>query len=391
MFFSGQVTPSSVASGISQLQTSGTQVAEVCIIGDGAAERLALANLVGAHKVLIFADGVVSPYPNLEQLQVREYEVRDRGAAVCSQRGPTRIDVKNIDRVEDLRNADGIVIDAPSTRYGAIVEKLVGSFRDHQTVVLINASLGAGLEFRTLLNKFKVKHQINVIETGKLFDSARVESGVLLISGLRHKVGVCGLERNETRRGLPVASAVVKEIVPFSNVLERGLTDAERVVRPAILLSALIADDMELNVNASVVKILQALDREVQGLAKSFQCVVPGFTRNLQDFATSDGGTGRSKTATLESALSVLGVGLYGGLEATRETYIELLIEDVCESLTLLADMGVLSHSPVGVISSIVEMASVVVGEDLNKRGRKLSSLGLIGFDTEEIIEIVNA
>jgi hypothetical protein len=36
-------------------------------------------------------------------------------------------------------------------------------------------------------------------------------------------------------------------------------------------------------------------------------------------------------------------------------------------------------------------MASVVVGEDLNKRGRKLSSLGLIGFDTEEIIEIVNA
>jgi hypothetical protein len=391
VFFSGQVTPSSVAGGLGQLQTSSTQVAEVCIIGDGAAERLALANLVGAHKVAIFADGIVSPYPNLEQLQVREYEVRERGAAVCSQRGSTRIDVKNVDRVDDLRNADGIIIDAPTTRYGAIVEKLSQSFRDHQTIVLINASLGAGLEFRSLLGKYKVKQQINVIETGRLFDSARVESGVLLISGLRNKVGVCGLERNETRRGLPVATAVVKEIVPFSSVLERGLTDAERVVRPAILLSALIADDMELSVNASVVKILQALDREVQGIAKSFQCVVPGFTRNLQDFASNESGVGRSKSATLEGALSALGVGLFAGTEATRETYINMLIEDVCESLTLLSDMGVLSHSPVGVISSIVEMASVVVGEDLNKRGRKLSSLGLIGFDTEEIIEIVNA
>jgi hypothetical protein len=391
VFFSGQVTPNSVAGGLGQLQTSGTQVAEVCIIGDGAAERLALANLVGAHKVLIFADGIISPYPSLEQLQVREYEVRERGAAVCSQRGATRIDVKNVDRVDDLRNADGIVIDAPTTRYGAVVEKLKTSFRDHQTIVLVNASLGAGLEFRALLGKHKVKQQLNIIETGRLFDSARVESGVLLISGLRNKVGVCGLERNETRRGLPVAGAVVKEIVPFSSVLERGLTDAERVVRPAILLSALIADDMELSVNASVVKILQALDREVQGLAKSFQCVVPGFTRNLQDFASNEPGVGRSKSATLEGALSALGVGLFGGTEATRETYIAMLIEDVCESLTLLADMGVLSHSPVGVISSIVEMASVVVGEDLNKRGRKLSSLGLIGFDTEEIIEIVNA
>jgi len=391
VFFQGQVAQNSVAGGLGQLQSAATQVAEVCIIGDGTAERLALANLVGANKVVIFADGIVSPYPNLEQLQVKEFEVRERGAQVSSQRGVTRIDVKNIDRVDDVRNADGIVIDSPTTKYGGIVEKLKGSFRDGMTVCLVNASLGAGLEFRALLNKHRVKHQVNIIETGRLFDSAKVESGVLLISGLRNKVGVCGLERNETRRGLHVASAVVRELVPYSSVIERGLSDAERVVRPAILLSALIANDMDLSLNPSVVRILKALDREVQELAKSFQCVVPGFTRNMQDFTANESGVGRTKSATLEGALEALGVGLYSLTEASRDAYINMLIEDVCESLTLLADLGVLCHSPVGVISSIIEMASVIVGEDLNKKGRNLSTLGLIGFDQTEIVDLVNA
>jgi len=390
VLLSGQVGQSSVAGGIGQLHSSANLLSEVCIIGDGA-EALAVANLVSAHKVTVYADGVINSYPNLEQLQVREFEVRERGAAVCSQRGNTRMDLKNVDRVDDLRNTEGVVISAPITKYGAIVEKLKPALRDGMTICLINAPLGAGLEFRALLAKAKVKHQVNIIESGRLFDSARVESGVLLISGFRSKVSVCGLERNETRRGLPVASAVIEGIVPFSSVLERGLSDAERIIRPAILLSMLIADDMRLPLNQSVFKILHALDREIQGIAKAFQCVVPGFAKSLQDFSSSENGTGRLKASTLESSISALGSGLFGLTECSREVYTRLLVDDICESLTLVADMGVLSHSPVVVISSIIDMASVIVEEDLNRKGRKLSSLGLIGFDTEEIVDIVNA
>lgn len=390
MFLSSPVAQNSVAGGIGQLHASTNLVAEMCIIGDGA-EALALANLVSAHKVVVYSDGVINSYPNLEQLQVREFEVRERGAAVCSQRGNTRMDLRSIDRVEDLRSTEGIVIASPVTKYGAIVERLKPALRDGVTICLINSPLGAGLEFRALLNKAKVKHQVNIIEAGRLFDSARVESGVLLISGFRSKVSVCGLERNETRRGLPVASSVVDGLVPFSSVLERGLSDAERIIRPAILLSMLIADDMRLPLNQSVFKILHALDREIQGVAKAFQCVVPGFAKSLQDFTSSQNGTGRLKASTLESSISELGTGLFGLTECSREVYTKLLIDDISESLTLIADMGTLSRSPVVVISSIIDMASVLVDEDLNKKGRKLSSLGLIGFDTEEIVEIVNA
>ncbi len=390
MFTSGQVAQNLAVGSVGHIANSTNQLAEVCIIGDGT-EGLTLANLVNANKVVIYADGAVSPYPNLEQLQIREYEIRERGAAVSSQRGYTRIDVKNVDKVDELRNSEGLVISGSTTRYGAIIEKLASTFRDGLTVCLINAPLGAGLEFKALLGKHKVKRQINIIEAGRLFDSARVESGVLLVSGLRSKVSVSGLERNETRRGLAVASAVVRGIVPFSSVIERGLSDAERIIRPALLLSALIADDMSVSINSANIKILRALDREVQGLAKAFQCVVPEFLKSLQDFTFSDNSAGRHKSVSLDCALSALGSGLLGQCENSPKAFSSLLSEDVCQSLTLLADMGVLSRSPVNVISSIVEMASVLLEDDLNKKGRKLSSLGLIGFDTTEIVDLVNA
>lgn len=342
--------------------------------------------------------------------------MRERGAGVGTARGATRGDLRNGDRVDEIRNADGIYITADTTRYGAIIENLASGFADGQTVCLVDVPLGASLEFKHLLRTKGCNKQLNIIETGKIFDSAKVESNVLLISGLRNRISVCGLERNETRRGLAVAQALKGRLIPCSNVIERGLMDVERIIRPAILLPALLGlkKDATLEpadlITPGAIRMLSSVEAEVQHLAKAFQCVVPSFSKSLQDLAVPSGrqptgnpyvasmkalfnsatGGGGRPGPSLEDSLGALGSGLMGYCNGSTACFQDILIQDVLEVLTLLVDLGQLSRSPVGVLNSIVEMSSVLVGENLDKHGRKAESLGLVGFDPAEIVELVN-
>ncbi|MBX9691048.1 MAG: hypothetical protein K2Z81_01620 [Cyanobacteria bacterium] len=391
---SSQIATQSLGRGVEQRQIRQIPVSEMCIICDGA-EGLALSNLVAADSVLLYRDGVVGKYPNLDELQAREFEVRERGAAVCSSRGNTRGDLRNGDDVEEIRKAEGILISLKTTKYGALIDRLGKAFRDGQTICLINAPLGASLQFRHLLNQADCDRKVNILETGKLFDLAKVESNTLLISGMRERVSVCGVERNETRRGLNIAQAIVDELVPSSNVIERGLADVERIVRPVLLLTALMSgkahqiSEIPSLLSPAVLRLLVAVEREVQMLAKCFQCVVPTFVRSLDEFA----GVGKRlpRPESIDEALRSLGPALFSQLSDQTNSHAEMLAEDVCETLTLLMDLGTLSRSPVGVISSVVEMASVVVGSNLLDKGRNVSSLGLVGFDCAEIGDLVNS
>jgi len=410
----GQVSVNSVLGGLEAGLAGNKSIADLCIIGDGA-RALAVSNLVSSQKILIYSDSLVSQYPSLDKLQVREYEVRERGAGVGTARGAMRGDLRNSDRVDEIRKVDGIFIATDTTKYGAIIDNLASGFNDGQTVCLVDAPLGAALEFKHLLKTRRCNTQLNIIETGKIFDSAKVESNVLLISGLRNRISVCGLERNETRRGLAVAQALKGRLIPCSNVIERGLMDVERMIRPAILLPALlglkkdaILEPADLITPGSI-KMLASVEAEVQQLAKAFQCVVPSFAKSLQDLAvpsgkqstgnpyvasmkalfnSATGGGGRQ--VSLEDSLGALGSGLMGYCNGSTACFQDILIQDVLEVLTLLVDLGQLSRSPVGVINSIVEMSSVLVGENLDKHGRKAESLGLVGFDPTEIVDFVN-
>lgn len=411
----GQVSLNSVLGGLETGLTGNKSLADLCIIGDGA-RALAVSNLVSSQKIRIFSDSFVSQSSSLDKLRVREYEVRERGAGVGTARGATRGDLQNGDRVDEIRNANGIYITADTTRYGAIIENLASGFADGQTVCLVDVPLGAALEFKHLLKTRRCNKQLNIIETGKIFDSAKVESDVLLISGLRNRISVCGLERNETRRGLAVAQALKGRLIPCSNVIERGLMDVERIIRPAILLPALLGlkKDATLEpadlITPGAIRMLSSVEAEVQQLAKAFQCVVPSFSKSLQDLAvpsgkqstgnpyvasmkalfnSATGGGGRPGTS-LEDSLGALGSGLMGYCNGSTACFQDILIQDVLEVMTLLVDLGQLSRSPVGVLNSIVEMSSVLVGENLDKHGRKAESLGLVGFDPTEIVELVN-
>jgi hypothetical protein len=330
----------------------------------------------------------------------QEYEIRTRHASVGSFRG--RVPLTNIetDLEKVFYESDAIVISSLATEYGALVEKVVGKLRHQQTILLVNAPLGAGMQFAHAVKKTGADLQLNIVEMGTLFDCAKVEavSKVLLITGLRDNVSVSANKRNEMRRGLYVANAVARGLVPSSNSIERGLSDVERMLRPTLLVAGIIGGrDVSLGniqswLNPALVSIVARLDAEIQGLARVFKCVVPSFSRALREFAINDPIAEKGAPVELEPLLLYLGQSMFDtACGVDLSTVSEFIKRDIVETLMLIADFARLARYQMPVLQSVIQFGEVILQSDLAREGRHLEDLGLVGFDTDEIVELFNA
>lgn len=373
---------------------------DLCIICDGDVSLGAASILTaGGHSVRLWAsqDRSITLPQYINKLPL-EFEVRERGAAVSSVRGKTGFGIVSEDLKVAIKGSDGVIVSRPITEYGALAQQLAAYLTNGQTVCLFNAPLGAGLQFKEAMRKQKKDLQLNIVEMGPLFDCAKVEGNVLLIIGPREKVSVSGNTRNETRRGLQIINSMSKGLVPASNVLERGLSEVESILRPVFLLFALLGgrynelDRISNLVNPSLTRVIRCLDTEIQSIAKAYRCQVASFLETLTHF----GGVGWEEADCLDQALISIGQNLLGQSvadqgELTVDAATELLKTDIITTISLLCDFARLSRTPVPVLNSLVELSSVVTRADLQKLGRKVSDLGLVGFDLDEVKELINA
>lgn len=373
------------------------QTGELCIIGDGAISLAAGCILSGGKQNLRIwsprqKSGSTKPLPV-------EFEVRERGAHSVGLRVKTAFSVVSDDCKTAVGSAEAIVIASPATEYGVLAKTLAPFLKIGQTIYLVNAPVAGGLEFSNRIKSINEDLQLNIIELGGLFDHAKIVDGVLLITGQRDKISMCGNSRNETRRGLEIANTLSRELVPCSNVLERGFSEVERLIRPALLLFAVLGargrelDCISNSVNPALTSVVVAMETELQALAKVFKCITHNFFDQLNDF------NGAEDADCLDQALiSVARSLLVQSLSAQTssdsipvEVATDILKRDVCETLVLISELGRLSRTPVPVINSVIQLASTVSKTDLEKQGRTLSDLGLLGFDVHEIGELINA
>ncbi|HEY9783896.1 MAG TPA: hypothetical protein V6D17_00750 [Candidatus Obscuribacterales bacterium] len=397
MLVSTQNVQTSMTAGVQAPQQNAVfpgSASDICVYADNEV-GLALACLLtqNGHGVRVLTNTPQAQMP-------REFEVRVRRAGVSSYRGELRFAALESDVEQAMRKSESLVIPGGATECGAVLKQMIPHMRHGQTLCLVNASLGAGLQCAHDARTQRKDLQLNVIEMGNLFDFAKVEENVLLIIGQRENVNICGNSRNETRRGLPVANAFSGGLVPASNVIERGLSDVERILRPTLLLIGIVGgrdeslDNICSLLNPSLISIATSLDAEIQSLAKVFKCVVPTFPQALREFALSHTARCQAAQGSLEDVLLHLGQSLLEQAQAealSPEAARQVLKRDVAETLVLLSDMGRLSRTPLPILNSIIELASAVLQSDLSKQGRTLSDLGLVGYDVQEIIELVNS
>jgi opine dehydrogenase len=362
----------------------------VLIDGDAA---LAVSCLLAqnGHAVRVCALNKAAQVPS-------EYEIRTRHASVGSFRGKVPYRSIETDLEKVFYESDALIISSPATGYGALVEKIVSHLRHQQTILLVNAPLGAGMQFAHAVKSTGADLQLNIVEMGTLFDCAKVEADVLLITGLRDNVSVSANKRNEMRRGLFVANAVAKGLVPSSNSIERGLSDVERMLRPTLLVAGMLGgrdvslDNIQSWLNPSLVSIVSRLDAEIQGLARVFKGVVPSFSRALREFAINDPISSIGVSEELEPLLLKLGQSMFDTADGVDLCTVNQFVKrDIVETLMLIADFARLARYQMPVLQSVIQLGEVILGSEFAKEGRKLEDLGLVGFDIDEIVELFNA
>lgn len=302
-----------------------------------------------------------------------------------------------------IGNSGTIMICESSTSYGAIASLIAPYLIDGQVICLLNAPMGAAFEFHHNLRRLDCNTSVIVMELGQLFSGVSLEDSgrTMVIQGVHSRVAVGGLMRNGTRRHFPTVSTLVKSIVPASNVIERGLSDVVRFIRPALAFAHLLSED-SFSFDPQSIKpthtfsnpyswqLISGLEKEVQAVAKSFGCVIPDFLRLFIEYPLYGEGHEVSPQ-NLKEAFCSHGTGLALGSENSLEVSARVLEADICETLTLFESLASLSRTPVPVTRSIIDLASVMLQKPLSSQGRNLETLGLVGFDLREIVELINA
>lgn len=316
---------------------------------------------------------------------------------------------KSHDVEECLDGSQAVVVCGPATVYSVVAKTLAPTLVDGMTIGLVGAPMLGALEFGNELKRHRPDMSVNIVELDRLFNHARASADGVSLLGLRRRVNLSGRSRNETRRALPLACLLSPGFLPSSNMLERGFLDAESVVRPVFVLSALIGGridalgDLASLLNRSNLAMLAELEQEISRLSFSYKCALADFARALREESfcqvnfepqskpemdSSDPDS--CYEATLAEALVGISGEWFKGLDWSHRLAQDVLSRYVSEHLVLLSDLAHLANIPVPVLDGVISMASAVIGFDLRNRARGMSRLGLSELTQNEILELVN-
>jgi hypothetical protein len=244
---------------------------------------------------------------------------------------------------------------------------------------------------------------INIVEMDSLFDHAEKSADGLKLRGVRRRVNVSGRSRNETRRAMPLAAALSPGLLPASNLLERGLFDVGAIVRPVLVLSALMGGRIERlsNIsdllNRSNLSTITEIERELSKLTFVYKASLVDFTRSLREEARANSNFVPTKvpqatsSEALAEAVGAACAAWFGGLTWTYGLSQEVLSRYVGEQLVLISELGKKASVSMPVLDSVIDLASALVGYDLRHLGRGLANCGLEEASLADLIELLNA
>lgn len=325
---------------------------EVDIVSTGV-ESLAVAALLSSRgRSVKFAQEVTAP----DQLLIRGDNISYK-AGRLSFAGSGKVDYL-------YRNTDMLLACGKASDYRKALNLVAEMLRPGQTVFIVDAPMGTTFELSCLVFKLRKRMAVNIIEMGPLFDSCKFEGRSLEISGLKEQVQICGRSVNETRSGLDIGRQLFNGLVPASNILERGLSDVNKVLQTVLTLFHLSRSKKGLSLNvlsSEEEKLLDSIEAELHAIGKMYKVAVP--ERGTLSFEFSE------------------------HVEHDKQR----LAAAISDYLFLLYELASVAYLSVPAIESLIDRSAELLGQDLRKGSRNLADLGLSNMDVREIIELVNS
>jgi protein tyrosine phosphatase (PTP) superfamily phosphohydrolase (DUF442 family) len=371
----------------------------VCIVGDGI-YGFAVASLMSAR------------CKQIEIVRLNKFDALEEPLFAYSQ-GDARTEHRDslerlrgtvVEPSDNLFEAEYVILTGGIAAFDHYISLVQAYLRDGQNLVIVNAPIGAGLQFTHALSQAGLNRRFNVAELGDLFYGARAEGDTLVVGSVRARANLAGNTRNQLRKNIQIDALLPVELIPSSNVIERGLFEVERILRPALLLFGILgeragADDTgglaKTVSNDATLTLLRRLETEVAALGKAYKSVSPSFAtigetarnthqrdnRNLQD---------KKFEQAVETYYSDLMSSIALSVNPRRRAR-NIVMKDLSEHVVILSELARVARLATPALDSLIEFASGIADMDIRSRARTLSDLGLDGLGLNDIVEFVNA
>lgn len=359
----------------------------ILIVGAGNGAFAVAADL--ARRDLVVAMFNRSPQalePVVAQGGVRYRGVMGEGFA------PVRL--ATTDPAEVVRDAEAILVCVPATAHALLAERLAPHLMPGQPVLLNPGGLLGSVAFVRSLRAAGYQGQVTIGETGTLTHICRKpEPGAVTVTSVLRQVPFAALPGRATGGLFARLEAMVPSLAPQPHILAAGFANVNAVLHPpGMLLGAAWIEHSggefyfyHDGATPAVARLLAAMDRERQAVARAWGVTVETFPRLFANIGSTSEAAARS------------GDYLQALLDSTPNRYIKAppsldhryMHEDIPMGVVPMADLGRAAGLPTPVLNAVIEIAGVMTGRDYRAEGRTLDSVGLGNLEPRQLLQFL--
>ena len=361
---------------------------KVAVLGGGNGAHAMAADLTFAgYEVRIFE------FPQFKANFSRVLETREIVKEGMGPTGVARVHLATTDIKEAIKGASIILVAMPAFGHRAVAESAAPYLEDGQVIALFPGSAGT-LEIRQALKERGVKKDITLCEGITLPYGARMTApGKVMVftEAVILPTGVFPASRTEETIGR--LKSLYKSIRPAADVLEAAINNPNPVVHPAAaLLSATRIEysqgDFYLYVEGmtpSVARVFEALMKEKIALCDKMGWKLHHWD-NLDPRGYKLGNTieecnKRILNTSMDAAFGKESIQPGMKMKGPGTLKDRYITEDVPYGMVLISSLGKMLHIPTPAHDSVIELCSIINGEDYRETGRSVEKLGISGLD----------
>jgi opine dehydrogenase len=370
----------------------------VCIVGDGI-YGLAVASLMSARCQHV----EIVRLPKFDALEEPLFAHSDGQGHAEHRDSLERLRATVIEPNDNLIDAEYIILTGGIAAFDHYISLVQTYLRDGQNLVIVNAPIGAGLQFTHSLSQAGLSRRFNVAELGDLFYGIRSEGDTLVVGSVRARANLAGNTRNQLRRNIQLDALLPVELIPSSNVIERGLFEVERILRPALLLFGILGERAGEDFTAGLPKtisnnatltLLRRLETEVAALGRAYKSAAPSFATIGETSRNSNPRDNHLNDKKFEKVVERYYSDVMGSIALSvnpARRARSIVTKDLSEHVVILSELAKVARLATPALDSLIEFASGIADIDLRSQARTLADLGLGGFGLNDIVEFVNA
>ncbi len=295
-----------------------------------------------------------------------------------------KVNLATTDIKEAINSVDIIMVVVPATAHKNIAEISAPYLRDGQLIILNPGRTFGALEFKQVLNSYKVKADVIIAEAQTfIYASRAIGPGQARIFRIKNSIPVASIRAHLIPEVLKKIRIAYPQFVAGDNIFKTSCDNIGAVFHPTlcVLNAGWIEDDAEFQfyiqgASRSVCDILEKVDSERVKTAEALG--IRALTAR-EWLYLAYGASGSDLFQAMQSNHG------YRGIKAPTQLKMRYITEDIPASLVPISSIGNKFGVETPTINAVIHLASILTGTDYWKTGRTVKNLKIENLSLKEL------